>query len=379
MKQTLLILALFLQSFLAFAENITEKSSVADSLLIELRALPHDTTRLKLLEKLVLTEQNSPHYIEYAEEMFNEAQYQKNPKYICSSTYFKILYYYNKNEVDSVSKLVNYVKPIAERMEFFRLYFNAQKLLIYTYTYKEKYEYAINESLKMLEKAEELNNTDGRIAAYSCLASAYHETNRTKEEGEALRKAHKYVSEQTTSSTQFNVLNQLIVFSKDQKDYSSLKTYLKENKQLLQKMLSLDPDMYESYFNLYLFSEIFQTYYYTGIGKIDSAKYHIEEAQDFITPQSYIPYMALYYDASAEYYRHTKDYQAALLYIDSALIKMKQFESAQMEYAKQLSRKADILQEMGKYAEALPLYESSNHIQDSLTAAISAKQLEELK
>ena len=85
--------------------------------------------------------------------------------------------------------------------------------------------------------------------------------------------------------------------------------------------------------------------------------------------------MALYYDASAEYYRHTKDYQAALLYIDSALIKMKQFESAQMEYAKQLSRKADILQEMGKYAEALPLYESSNHIQDSLTAAISAKQL----
>lgn len=379
MKQTLLILALFLQSFLAFAENITEKSSVADSLLIELRALPHDTTRLKLLEKLVLTEQNSPHYIEYAEEMFNEAQRQKNPKYICSSTYFKILYYYNKNEVDSVSKLVNYVKPIAERMEFFRLYFNAQKLLIYTYTYKEKYEYAINESLKMLEKAEELNNTDGRIAAYSCLASAYHETNRTKEEGEALRKAYKYVSEQTTSSTQFNVLNQLIVFSKDQKDYSSLKTYLKENKQLLQEMLSLDPDMYESYFNLYLFSEIFQTYYYTGIGKIDSAKYHIEEAQDFITPQSYIPYMALYYDASAEYYRHTKDYQAALLYIDSALIKMKQFESAQMEYAKQLSRKADILQEMGKYAEALPLYESSNHIQDSLTAAISAKQLEEIK
>ena len=74
MKQTLLILALFLQSFLAFAENITEKSSVADSLLIELRALPHDTTRLKLLEKLVLTEQNSPHYIEYAEEMFNSAK-----------------------------------------------------------------------------------------------------------------------------------------------------------------------------------------------------------------------------------------------------------------------------------------------------------------
>lgn len=134
MKQTLLILALFLQSFLAFTENITEKSSVADSLLIELRALPHDTTRLKLLEKLVLTEQNSPHYIEYAEEMFNEAQRQKNPKYICSSTYFKILYYYNKNEVDSVSKLVNYVKTHCQTHGVFQVVLQCIKIA-YLYLY----------------------------------------------------------------------------------------------------------------------------------------------------------------------------------------------------------------------------------------------------
>ena len=45
MKQTLLILALFLQSFLAFTENITEKSSVADSLLmnyVHFRMTPQD-------------------------------------------------------------------------------------------------------------------------------------------------------------------------------------------------------------------------------------------------------------------------------------------------------------------------------------------------
>ena len=379
MKQTLLILALFLQSFLAFAENITEKSSVADSLLIELRALPHDTTRLKLLEKLVLTEQNSPHYIEYAEEMFNEAQRQKNPKYICSSTYFKILYYYNKNEVDSVSKLVNYVKPIAERMKYYRLYFNVQKLLIYTYIYSEKYEYAINEALEMLKIAEELDNVDGCIAAYSCLASAYHETNRKKEEGEALRKAHEYASEQKTSSTQVNVLEQLIMFSNDQNDYKNLKVYLDENKQLIEEMLAWDPDMYESYFNLYLFSTVFQSYYYTGIGKTDSAQYYIKKAQDFITPQSYLPYITMYHDAYAKYYHHTKNYQNALVHMDSALIYMQQSKSALTEYAKQLSRKADILLEIGQYAEALPLYEKSNHIQDSLTAAISAKQLEEIK
>lgn len=89
---------------------------------------------------------------------------QKNAKYICSSTYFKILYYYNKEKIDSVSKLVDYVKPIAERMKYYRLYFNAQKLLIYTYIYSEKYEYAINEALEMLKIAEELDNVDGCIA-----------------------------------------------------------------------------------------------------------------------------------------------------------------------------------------------------------------------
>ena len=271
------------------------------------------------------------------------------------------------------------MKPIAERMEFFRLYFNAQKLLIYTYTYKEKYEYAINEALEMLKIAEELDNIDGCIAAYSCLASAYHETNRKKEEGEVLRKAHEYASEQKTSSTQVNVLGQLIMFSNDQNDYKSLKVYLDENKQLMEEMLAWDPDMYESYFNLYLFSTVFQSYYYTGIGKTDSAQYYIEKAQDFITPQSYLPYITMYHDAYAKYYHHTKKYQNALVHMDSALIYMQQSKSALTEYAKLLSRKADILLEMGQYAEALPLYEKSNHIQDSLTAAISAKQLEEIK
>lgn len=379
MKRLLFIVVLLLQIFFIFANRPIKRSPVTDSLITELQTLPHDTTRLKLLEKLVLTEQNSPHYIEYAEEMFNEAQRQKNAKYICSSTYFKILYYYNKEKIDSVSKLVDYVKPIAERMKYYRLYFNVQKLLIYTYIYSEKYEYAINEALEMLKIAEELDNVDGCIAAYSCLASAYHETNRKKEEGEALRKAHEYASEQKTSSTQVNVLEQLIMFSNDQNDYKNLKVYLDENKQLIEEMLAWDPDMYESYFNLYLFSTVFQSYYYTGIGKTDSAQYYIKKAQDFITPQSYLPYITMYHDAYAKYYHHTKNYQNALVHMDSALIYMQQSKSALTEYAKQLSRKADILLEISQYAEALPLYEKSNHIQDSLTAAISAKQLEEIK
>lgn len=77
MKRLLFIVVLLLQIFFTFANRPIKRSPVTDSLITELQTLPHDTTRLKLLEKLVLTEQNSPHYIEYAEEMFNEAQQSK--------------------------------------------------------------------------------------------------------------------------------------------------------------------------------------------------------------------------------------------------------------------------------------------------------------
>lgn len=375
MKRILFILAVALQCAFVSATH----STVADSLLNELRALPHDSTRLKLLEKLVLTEQNSPHYIEYAKEMFEEAQFQKSDKYRASGSYYKLLYYYNQNEADSVSKLVNYLLPIAERMQYWQMYFNAQKLLIYTYIYKEKYEYAINEALKMQEKAETLNNAGGRVAAYLCLANAYHETNRKQEEGEVLQKAHELFSAPIHSSIQINVLGQLILYSNNQNDYKSLKTYLDQNTRLIDGLLKQAPDMYESYFNLLLFSEIFHTCYYIGIEKTDSAKIHMEKAQKYITPQSYLPYIAMYYNAHSEYYRYIKDYKNALSYADSVLMKMQEFDPGQIDYAKQLARKADILQEMGRHQEALPLYEKSNYIQDSLTVAISAKQLEEIK
>ena len=71
MKRLLFIVVLLLQIFFIFANRPIKRSPVTDSLITELQTLPHDTTRLKLLEKLVLTEQNSPHYIEYAEEMLN--------------------------------------------------------------------------------------------------------------------------------------------------------------------------------------------------------------------------------------------------------------------------------------------------------------------
>lgn len=377
MKRILMILALVLPCALTYAAPASEDS--ADSLLNKVQTLPHDTARLRLLEKLVLTEQSSPHYLDYANEMFKEAQLQNNDTYLASSTYYKLMYYYNKDEADSVKKLVSYLLPIAERMDYRQMYFSAQKLLIYTYIYREKFEFAINEALKMQEKADSLDNLNGRIAACLCLASAYRETDRRKKEGEVLQKVYELLPKVKQGNTKINVLAQLIIYSNSIKDYASMKSYLDQNASLLNSMLEEYPEMQESYYNLFLFSELHYMYYYSGIQKTDSTRIHMLDAQKYINSQSFFPYTVTYLDACTEYYQRIKDYRNALLYADSTLVCIQKPEFRKIDYARQLTRKADILQEMGNYQDALPLYELSNYLQDSLAVTVSAKQLEEIK
>ena len=45
-------------------------------------------------------------------------------------------------------------KAIAQSIQYWKVYFNSQKLLINIYVYNNQYEYAFNEASKMLEKAQ---------------------------------------------------------------------------------------------------------------------------------------------------------------------------------------------------------------------------------
>lgn len=148
MKKVICILALCLFALYGFAGN--HILSTVDSLQNVLKVLPHDTTRLRVLTEIILAEQRSPRYLEYTQQLFKEAELQKDEQYICNSAYFKILYYYNKSdEINSISKWVNYLKPIVERIHYWRVYFNSPKLLINSYIYNNQFEYAISEALKM--------------------------------------------------------------------------------------------------------------------------------------------------------------------------------------------------------------------------------------
>ena len=125
MKRVLYIIIASLQVLSVFADN----TSATDSLLNKLKTAPHDTTRLQLLEELAINTQNSSHPLEYADLLFKEAKSQNNSHYICNAAYFHVIYYYNEEgNQDSIAKWVNLIDPIAQKIKYWKVYFNSEKV-----------------------------------------------------------------------------------------------------------------------------------------------------------------------------------------------------------------------------------------------------------
>ncbi len=378
MRQLAFIVFFTLQMLPARAQDCA--TAITDSLLSVLPALPHDTTRLKALQQIIQASQGTPHALKYAQQLYREAKAQNNKPYMCDGAYFQILHYYNNDgEQDSISKWANLIKPIAQSIQYWKVYFNSQKLLINTYVYNNQYEYAFNEASRMLEKAQEIKNVTGEASAYQCLAAIYHETNRRKDEEKVLKALYRLLPQITHPNTQINILSQLIAFSKQVRDYADLKIYLDKAKEILDEMVRTNPAVSTSISDQYLYLEIYYTYLYLGTGDEKPAKEHYGKCSAYITPDVFLPYLVTYQNMAMEYHLSIKEYDTALSIADSTIRLVQENNFGISDYAKEMGYKADVLKEMGRYDEALPLYERVTQIEDSISIAISDRQLEEIK
>lgn len=378
MKKITCIILLAIQALFCLAGSTP--TSITDSLSAQLETLPHDSTRLQLLDRLARISQSSPDALKYAGQLFREAKEQNNDYYICNGAYLHILHYYNdEGELDSIAKWVNILKPVAQNSKYWEIYFNAQKLLINIYIYKKEYEYAFSEAMQMMEKATANNSLNGELASYQCLANIYHKTNRWKEEEKVLKKAYNLLPQIDRLGSQLNILFQLISFNKQRRNYADLKKYLDEAKGVMNEMIHQNPEMKEALSGQYLYLEIYYTYLYLGIDNPALAKEHYEKGQTYITPQTHLPYWLTYQNLGIEYFLYMKEYDAALALADSAMHFVRQYDFEESDYAREVNYKADALKAMGRYTEALPLYEKANLMQDSITNAVSNQQLEEIK
>ena len=102
MKQVLLLFLLLCCTLTGKAN--TEIVLESDSLIKVLQTLPYDTTRLNVLNQIIRIEQNNHQCIQYSDALMKEALQLGNDKYAGLAAYYHILYYYNRNNQDSVAK-----------------------------------------------------------------------------------------------------------------------------------------------------------------------------------------------------------------------------------------------------------------------------------
>lgn len=349
----------------------------SDSLVQVLQTLSSDTARLSTLNEIVIIEQNNPRCIQYSDSLLKEALLLDNDEYACLAAYYHLLYYYNRNNSDSVAKWLEIMEPYVPKSNQWDYYFDAKRCQIDLYSYNGQYELAINEAKKMQKKAADMNNHRGQVAAYQCLSSAYIGSQRLDEGNNILEDAYRLLGDESSVPTRIAVLSQLISINKELKNNSKLIKYLKELESVLHQHISKNPSFKEGYLDIFLYNEIFHSYYYLSINQPQRAHQHLLKSKEYMNENTYFMYRTLYFDAQAEYYLSIGEHQLASDFIDTTLTMLKdEFIS---DYALQLLEKAKIWTKAGDYEKAVPFYQQALAIKDSAATVLANTQMEQIK
>lgn len=354
-------------------------STVSDSLLQVLQTIPHnDSARLVTLKNIIQIEQNNYKCIQYSDTLMKEAIQQKNDKYASLAAYYHLIYYYNRNKQDSVSKWLVQMEPYVRKSGLWDYFFDAKRFQIDLYTFDERYELAIRESQKMKEKALSLNNNRGLVGAYQCLSNAYIGSQRWEEGLKALEEAYNLLPQKDSNPVvRISVLTQLVSLTKEKKDNTKQLKYLQELESVLHKHISEYPSLKSGFADVFIFNELFYAYYYLNTHKPQLAKEHLVKSNEYLTENTYFMYKVLYFDTYGKYYLQIKEFQQASDYIDTTLTMLK--EDFPSDYAEQLLTKARIWAEAGKNEKAVPFYQQALAIKDSAAMALSNTQMEQIK
>lgn len=374
MKRIALLLFVLCCSLNGTASTYT---SASDSLLKVLQTIPHDTIRLNIISQIIRIEQNNSRCIQYADTLMKEALLLHNDKYAGMSAYYHILYYYNHNDQDSVSKWLNIMRPYVKKSELWDYFFEAKRFQLNLYTNSRQYELAISEAQRMKQQSIQINNKRGFIAAYQCLSNAYVGSQRWDEGIKALEEAYRMLTAKDHPVDRISVLSQLISVTKEKKDNQRLLKYIQEQENILHKHIAENPSLKEGFTDAYLFNELFYSYYYLNINAPEQAYPHLIKSKEYLNKNTYFTYRILYFDTLAQYHRAIGKYQQALNYIDTTLTMLK--KDFPNDYAEQLLEKARIWKQVGQNEKAILFYEQALSLKDSVTTELSNTQMKQIK
>ena len=372
------IALLLLATFGSYAKTAEEIK--VDSMRKEARSMPHGEQRLQKLSELVTVSQLMPDGIKDAYLMLEEAEYLKNDTSQANALTYIVNHHYMYDEtVDSVVYWANHGLEVARKCNSWRMYFEMQYTLINSYIFNGRYEYALDESMKMLEEATRQKNYSGITKAYVAQAQIYIGTYRWHEADEVIRKAHKTMYKEDDLQIQFTVLMHLLDYSISVHKFERMGKALSEIDIIMDKMLKMAPGMEITLNDHRLFIEYCHMLYWSYKHDFDKAAIHEAKGKQFYDRLTYPPYKPLYLYAQC-FNRIERGMLDEAMQINTKA--MKQSDELNVRTANKLfclTMRADILYKQQRYDEALAIYKRMKHTTDSISTAMSKEQIDELQ
>ncbi|MGM9733232.1 MAG: sensor histidine kinase [Prevotella sp.] len=372
------IALLLLATFGSYAKTAEEIK--VDSMRKEAKAMPHGEERLQKLSELVTVSQLMPDGIKDAHLMLEEAKYLKNDTSQANALAYIVNHHYMYDEtVDSVVYWANHGMEVASKCGSWRMYFEMQYTLINSYIFNGRYEYALDESVKMLDEATRQKNFSGITKAYVTQAQIYIGTYRWHEADEVIRKAHKTMYKEDDLQIQFTVLMHLLDYSILVHNFERMDKALDEIDIIMDKMLKMAPGMEITLNDHRLFVEYCHILYCSYKHDFLKAAAHEAKGKHFYERLSYPPYKPLYLYALC-FNRIEREMLDEAMQINMKAMKLS--EEINVRTSNKifcLTMQADILYKQKRYGEALAIYKRLKHTTDSISSAMSKEQIDELQ
>ena len=222
-----------------------------------------------------------------------------------------------------------------------------------------------------------MNDSNGMREACLCLMTSYIATLRYEDGAKALEEAFHLMSPQDRPMDKINLLSKAVLaysfLHNNEKMYASLE----QMKVAIQDLITATPALKNAYSALYMGMETQYALYYVRTGNPKKAWEHLQKADEYDTPNTFLPYRVSRLQAYAEYYRARKEYEKALESLDNAITLTLQMSFP--DAILYMAMKADILVDMGHPEVAINIYRKVMRDKDSLYQGLSNAQMEQIQ
>lgn len=379
MKRLFCLLLIIISFYPLHAQEQAE----VDSLYRVVESLPRGAERLNELVKLVSVAQLTPEGIRYARQLYTEALQQHNDTLVCRAATHAIGNHYsfsdNETGLDSIRHWAAIGIPLSKQLGIWTYYFEMKKALTCAYIFNDRFEFALKEAQDMATEAEQIHNYDGLANAYLCMGMAYQGSKRWKECREMLQKAHGLFDKGIYPTLKFSILFQCMDYLYNNNRYKEILPFLDEGEELIDQFLHDHPYIESALSSSYLLLTTYAVTSYSKLGQLQKAAQYLPSAKKWRKTVNVRSYDKFYFEALCDYYTALKQFDKAVAYGDSVQEVIVSNGMQTDDLILHLERQGDLYYTMGNYDQALPLYQRSKALRDSVNQVISDRQMKEIK